>query len=67
MESMQKGRVGRIKQMAADKTIAGRPGNAGILPAPGFAGFQPASRRQEACVPRDFAVLLEYTENHGRT
>ena len=31
----------------------GPPGNAGILPAPGFAGFQPASRRQDACVPRD--------------
>ncbi|MCL2305530.1 MAG: hypothetical protein FWC43_09325, partial [Planctomycetaceae bacterium] len=28
----------------------GTSGNAGILPAPGFAGFQPASRRQDACV-----------------
>ncbi len=38
--------------------IEGTSGNAGILPASGFAGFQPASRRQDACVPRDFAVLL---------
>ncbi|MCL2305890.1 MAG: hypothetical protein FWC43_11155, partial [Planctomycetaceae bacterium] len=44
------------------------PGNAGFQPASEFVGILPAqggdsipqpSRRLEACVPRDFAILLQ--------